>query len=358
LKVTVACPHELGTSEISAWRAMQRCAPEFMNPFLSPGFTLAAARVRSNTRVAVLEEGPDVVGFFPFEQTRLRIARPIAPGISDRQGIVHLPGLDPDPARLLAQCNIEVWEFDHLLSCQIPGPALFTRHRSPIIDVSRGYETYARTQRSRSRRTFKSTEYKERKLGRDVGQVSLEFHARDPDGLRLLLKWKSAQYRRTGRRDRFATGWIERLVWDLFEHDGDGCAGTLTTLNAAGRIVAAHYGLMSENSLSCWFPAYDPSLARYSPGLILHLRMAEAAASAGLRQLDLGKGDEPYKQSLKTGDLTVGEGALYRPSVAAVVHGVRRMPVRYASNFVLSHQRLRRVARTTLARVGRMRSPA
>jgi CelD/BcsL family acetyltransferase involved in cellulose biosynthesis len=329
-----------------------------MNPFLSPGFTLAVARVRPDTRVAVLEEGADIVGFFPFEHTRLRIGRPVAPGVSDRQGIVHFRGFDPDPVEVLQKCNLDVWEFDHLLSSQIAQPALVTRQCSPIIDVSHGYETYAQMQRITSRRTFKSTEYKERKLRRDLGPVRLEFEARDPDGLRVLLKWKSAQYRRTGRRDRFATGWIARLVWDLFEHDHDGCTGTLTTLYAADRIVAAHFGLMSENSLSCWFPAYDPRLPRYSPGLVLHLRMAEAAASAGLHYLELGKGDEPYKQSLKTGDLAVGEGALYRPSVGAVLHGVRRMPVRYASNFVLSHQRLRRVARNTLARVGRMRSSA
>ncbi len=86
--------------------------------------------------------------------------------------------------------------------------------------------------------------------------------------------------------------------------------------------------------------------------------MAQAAAEAGLDHLDLGKGDEVYKQWLKTGDLTVGEGALYRPSMAAVVHGARRMPVRYASNFVLRHQRLRRMARNTLARVGRIRGAA
>jgi hypothetical protein len=90
------------------------------------------------------------VGFFPFEQTRLRIARPVAPGVSDRQGIVHFRGLDPDPVRLLAKC---------------------TRQSSPIIDVSHGYEPYARMQRTRSRRTFKSTEYKQRKLRRDLGAV-------------------------------------------------------------------------------------------------------------------------------------------------------------------------------------------
>jgi CelD/BcsL family acetyltransferase involved in cellulose biosynthesis len=370
MKVAVIRPQELGASELAAWRAMQRSTPALLNPFLSPGFTLAAARVRPETRLAVLEDGQEIVGFFPFERRPVRTALPVGAGISDRQGLVHVPGLEWDPVDLLRRCKLDVWEFDHLLSAQIPSVqgtarrqasgecAFLVQRSSPIIDVSRGYEEYAREQRCRSRRTFRSTLYKERKLGRDLGPVRLEFDVRDAAALRLLLKWKSAQYRRTGRRDRFAVGWIERLVYDLFEHNADGCHGTLTALSAAERIVAVHFGLRSERSLSCWFPAYDPSLAKYSPGLVLHLRMAEAAAGAGLDHLELGKGDEVYKQSLKTGDLTIGEGALYRPSVAAVMHGVRRMPVRYASNFVLSHQRLRRVARSTLARVGRMRSPA
>jgi CelD/BcsL family acetyltransferase involved in cellulose biosynthesis len=359
MNVSVVRPHELGPSEVEAWRAMQRSTPDLMNPFLSPGFTLAAARIRPDTRVAVLQDGPRIVGFFPFERTRLRIARPVAPGISDRQGIVHVPGVDADPVELLDKCNVDVWEFDHLLGSQIPlGPPLMTRRDSPIIDVSHGYKAYAQQQRLRSKRTFRFTEYKQRKLGRDLGPLRLEFDAHDPHAMDLLLKWKSAQYRRTGRHDRFAIGWIRRLVWDLFEQDQCGCDGTLTVLYVAERVAAVHFGLTSDKSLSCWFPSYDPSLGAYSPGLVLFLMMAEAAARAGLHHLDLGKGDEAYKQSLKTGDLTVGEGAVYRPSVAAVVHGVRRMPVVYASNFVLGHQRLRRVARTTLARVGRMRTPA
>lgn len=349
---------------------MQRSSADLLNPFLSPGFTLAVGRVRPDTRVAVLEDGRQLVGFFPFQLGRLRIALPLAPGVSDGQGIIHVPGLEWDPVELLRACRLDVWEFDHLLSAQLPSVQRATRQRvgsdcayvtrrdSPIIDLSSGFEAYAEHQRRSTRRSFRTTLYKERKLGRELSPVRITFAAHDKDALRLLLGWKSAQYRRTGRRDRFATGWIERLVWDLFDGDHAGCWGTLTALRAGDRIVAAHFGLRSANSLSCWFPAYDPELARYSPGLVLYLRMAEAAAGAGLDHLDLGKGDEIYKQWLKTGDLTVGEGALYRPSVAAVVHGARRMPVRYASNFVLRHQRLRRVARNTLARVGRIRSAA
>ncbi|CAM5675051.1 hypothetical protein MAUB1S_03880 [Mycolicibacterium aubagnense] len=60
--------------------------------------------------------------------------------------------------------------------------------------------------------------------------------------------------------------------------------------------------------LACWFPAYDPSYARYSPGLVLHLRMAEAAAAEGIGLLDMGRGPAEYKDALKTGELAVQRG--------------------------------------------------
>ena len=120
--------------------------------------------------------------------------------------------------------------------------------------------------------------------------------------------------------------------------------------------MAAHFGLRSESSLSCWFPAHDISLAKYSPGLSLHLKMAEAAATAGLLHLDLGKGDEEYKHSLNTADKIVGEGWIDRPSAAAVVRRVQRAPGRFVFNLILTHPRLRRAARRLLRQIGSMRS--
>jgi CelD/BcsL family acetyltransferase involved in cellulose biosynthesis len=357
MKVSVVRPHELGAAELSAWRAMQRASPAFVNPFLSPGFTLAAGRVRPAARVAVLEEGRDVVGFFPFEQGPFRIGRPIGAGVSDSQGVVHTPGLEWSLPELLKCCHLDVWEFDHLVAGQIASAGQgVARRSSPVIDVSDGYDAYVAERQRSSKKVIKSTLYKERKLGRDFGGARFEFDTQDPQALVLLMRWKSAQYRRTGRRDRFAIGWIERLVWDLFETRPDGCTGILSVLYSADRMVAAHFGLRCDRSLSCWFPAYDPSIASYSPGLLLHLKMAGAAAIAGIRYLDLGKGDEAYKQSLKTGDLTVGEGSVHRPSVASVVHAVRRTPGRWASNAILSHPRLRHATRRTLKQVGSLRS--
>lgn len=350
-------PGELGPGDLVAWRAMQRSNPELAHPFLSPGFAQAAGRARDDARVAVLEEGSQVVGYFPFELGRLRSGRPIAAGVSDRQAVIHAPGLEWDGRELLRRCRLDVWDFDHLVAGQIASAGSnVTRRSSPIIDVSDGYEAYLAGRLRTSRKTLSSTLAKQRKLQRDLGTTRFDLDVRDPAPFALLMGWKSAQYRRTGRRDRVGIGWVRRLLSDLFETRSDGCAGTLSVLYAADRVVAAHFGLRSDAMIACWFPAYDVSLARYSPGLALHLSMAEAAAGAGVRYLDLGKGDEEYKQSLKSGDLDVGEGWIDRPSAAALVRRAQRTPGRVVSCAISRSPRLRRAARKALRRLGGLRS--
>jgi CelD/BcsL family acetyltransferase involved in cellulose biosynthesis len=357
MKVTVIRPHELGATEISAWRTMQQSSPEFTNAFLSPGFTVAAGRVCPTARVGVMEDGHDVVGFFPFEQGRSRIGRPIAAGVCDFQAVIHAPGVEWSMRDLLEGCNLDVWEFDHLIARQAQSTGRNVALRpSPIIDVSDGYAAYLEERLRVSKKIFKSTLYKSRKLEREVGATRFEFDNQEADVLGILIRWKSQQYRRTGYRDQFGIEWIRRLVWELFETRRDGCAATLSVLYAADRVIAVHLGLRSDQALSCWFPAYDVELARYSPGLWLHLKMAEAAAQAGLRHLDLGKGDEEYKQSLKTGDLFVGEGWIDRPSLVACMRRVQRAPGRIAVDFVLRRPRLRQAARRTLRTIGDLRS--
>jgi CelD/BcsL family acetyltransferase involved in cellulose biosynthesis len=196
---------------------------------------------------------------------------------------------------------------------------------------------------------------KARKLERELGALRFEFDARDPAALDLVLRWKSAQYRRTGRWDRFARPWIRRLVADLFDQRVDGTVGTLSLLWAGDRLIAGHFGLRSQRVLASWFPAYDVAAARYSPGWLLFLRMAEAAAERDLEHIDLGKGDEDYKQSLKTADLAVAEGWVQRRSTQALLRAAVREPPRRAKRFVLDRPAPRRSGRRLLHAVGRIR---
>ncbi|WP_405985959.1 GNAT family N-acetyltransferase [Streptomyces sp. NBC_00872] len=372
-RIRVAEPGSLDETEIDAWRALRALSGAPASPFMEPEFTRAVGRVRPTARVAVVREHPaedgaggvsgyggpragEPVGFFPYETGPLGHGRAIGLGVSDVQGAVFRDGLRLSAPELLKACSLSAWEFDNLEAGQeLFAPATAEEFESPVIDVREGYEAYETALRARSPKFLRTTSAKERRLGRQAGEVRFVFDERDPAALRRLMEWKSAQYRRTGRRDRFAKEWISALVRQLAETRAPGCSGVLSVLYVADRPVAAHFGLRSRTVLACWFPAYDPAFAKYSPGLILHLRMAEAAAGAGIQVLDLGRGAAEYKDALKTGGVRVYEGSVARPGARAALHWLSREPSRRAHSFVRSRPKLAGYAQRTLNRVGRLR---
>ncbi|MGW8066250.1 GNAT family N-acetyltransferase [Streptomyces ziwulingensis] len=107
--------------------------------------------------------------------------------------------------------------------------------------------------------------------------------------------------------------------------------------------------------LSWWFPAYDRAYGTYSPGLLLQLRMLEAAAADGSESADLGSGPTRYKESFKTRDLTVYGGAVVRAGAGGAVHRPAREPVRAARRFVRERPGPARGAAGTLEGLGRLR---
>ncbi|WP_461082116.1 GNAT family N-acetyltransferase [Streptomyces deserti] len=356
-RILVLRPEELTANDHKMWREIRTESGAPANPFLDPVFTTAVGRVRPGAAVAVLQEDGSPAGFFPYERGPLGQGRAIGLGVSDSQGAVLRPGIRIDARRLLAPCALSSWEFDNLEA----GQGLFVPYAaeqlaSPVVDIDEGFERYTERLREKSPSFLRQTLAKERKLARQVGEVRFVYDARDPDALRALMEWKSAQYRRTGRRDRFAQEWITRLVGLLSESDEPECRGVLSVLYAAGRPVAAHFGLRSRTVLSWWFPAYDRAYGKYSPGLVLQLRMLEAAAADGIRMVDLGSGAARYKESFKTRDLRVYEGAVVRRGPGGAVHWLRREPARAARRFVRHRPRLAGAASRALAEVGRLRN--
>ena len=65
--------------------------------------------------------------------------------------------------------------------------------------------------------------------------------------------------------------------------------------------MSVHFGMLTQKMLHYWFPAYHPAFAKYSPGTELLLRVAEHAAQRGIEKLDLGSGDDPYKNKFCNG---------------------------------------------------------
>ncbi|MFF5208973.1 GNAT family N-acetyltransferase [Streptosporangium sp. NPDC000396] len=358
MKITVIRPEELGAAEISAWREMQRATPHLANPFLSPEFVIAIGAVNAEARVAVISEESGPVGFFPFERHAGGVGTAIGAWVSLCQGVIHSPGAEFDAETLLRGCGLHVWEF----GCMVDGQPWFQpfevlRQEAVVLDLAGGYPAYLEGLRERSPKFLKSTLYKERKLGRDIGELTFEFAVRDEEQFRLLRRWKSDQYRRMGRPDRFGKAWVVELAERLHAIDTGDFAGPLSMLYCDGKPIAGHFGLRSDRILIGWFPAYDPAFAKYSPGLIQHLRMAEAAAAIGIQTMDLGIGTgSEYKEALRSRGEPVTEGCVRRRSAGAAAHWLRSTPIRRVRQFILDSPVLYGAADRTMKRYGDLRS--
>jgi len=356
MQISIVRTWDLGSTEITAWHDMQRQTPALANPFLSPEFAMAVGKVRPEARVAVLADGAELSGFFPFERRRSGVGVPVGAGLTDCQGLVHSPGAQWDPRELLRACGVSVWRFDHLVAGQRPFERYATATAaSPVIDLTDGFAAYSDRLRARSPQVGRDVARKSRKLEREVGELRFVPDSRDLSDLRSLMGWKSDQYRRTGRRDRFDQPWIVDLVEDLLSSHGGAFSGLLSMLYVADKPAAGHFGVRYGDVLGHWFPAYDSSLGRYSPGMIQHLRMIEESAALGVRSIDLGKGAKRYKEQLKSYDLTVAEGIVTGSSARAAVHRAAHGPARWAVRQIRAHRGLFAAADQVLKRYGRLR---
>jgi CelD/BcsL family acetyltransferase involved in cellulose biosynthesis len=356
VRTTVVRPAELGAAEQAIWRSFQQAQPGLGSPFLAPEMTAAAGKVRPGTRVAVLEDAGQIIGFFPFERRSFGYGTPVAGGLTDCQGVVHAPDAGWDAHDLLRSCGLGVWVFDHLVDGQKPfEPYQVLRAPAPVIDLSNGSAAVLADLPRRSSRTKKLPRLK-RRLERDIGPLRFEFESRDPAALRMLMAWKSAQYRRTGRTDRFARPWIRQFVSDMLDLHSPHFALVLSVLYAGDQPVAALLAPRRGGVLADWFPAFDPGFASYSPGLLHRLHLIEAAAASGVRLIELGRGTYEHKDLFKTGDVMVGEGKVVRCSGGAALYYTGRAPLRRLRQTVMDSPPLYRAADAVLTRYGRLHS--
>lgn len=310
LTASVVHPSELGDAERRLWSSFT-AESSLGSPFLSWPFVESIGRVRDDARVATFREGPDVCGFLAFQLDEASPAgRPIGATICDAQAVVARPGWTFEPRRLLETAGLCRWSFDHLATHQAPFvPYHWSRHRSPIVDLSAGHDAFLDEVRGHSKDLIAQVARRRRKLEREVGPVVCEWQSNDPDAdFERLSRWKSEQYGREDTWDRFAIPWIAEALGLLAKQRDPTCTGLLTSIRAGEHLVAAHFGLLGADRLSWWFPTYNPDFGRYSPGLILLLDIVAAAAARGVRTVDLGRGEHGYKLRVTSKFYEVAEG--------------------------------------------------
>jgi CelD/BcsL family acetyltransferase involved in cellulose biosynthesis len=351
VKASVIRPRELGERELTRWRELQAVDLELQSPFLSAGFARAVDAVSDRARVAVFQDAGALVGFLPFELRTRGIGTAIGRKVNNRQAFVHEPGLEWSWSQLLDATNLDVLELSDLVGEQADARRSLEPVGAPIIDATPGWDVWLK--QVKQSKNIKTILYKERKLKREVPDVRfVSGPAKDSDAVRRLVAWKSQQYRRSGWPDLFARRGVRELLDVLASDPEDGLRAVGSSLHIDGRLVATDLSLTSDTVFAGWFAAYDPELARASVGAIRTLRTIEAAFDRGVDRIDLSRGDESYKDTLKTGDGQVATGFVARRSARSAVYQAGHVPLAAVRSYVLSHPEARSFVRESLKKFG------
>jgi len=327
MKTHLLHPRELGPSLVEHWRQLLQAPgmPEaFSSPFFSPEFAQLVGEVRPRSRIAVIEADGIVVGFHGFEANALGLGGPLAARLSDGHGPVLDPRLHWDPAHWLPACGLRSWQFDHLPADLQGFAAHCTRRVSAWqVRLDAGFAAYRAGIETRSN-WIRRAEPKLRRLERQIGPLRFEANTADPLAWDRLAQWKSAQYRRSGLVDHFATPWVLDYLERLRQSRGIGLTGMMSALYAGERVVAVHLGMRSQRVWHHYLPTYDRELAGFSPGMGLLLRMLQAAPDLGITMLDFSSGDMDYKRSVSTDCVQLAQGAVEPVWMRTVRRGARR----------------------------------
>lgn len=326
MDVKLVRPADLTAAQRSIWSRLQRADKAVGSPYFRPEFTLAVSSVRADVEVAVLYEGSEIVGFFPFQRNRLNVGKPVGGRLSDFQGVIVRKGLVWNVDELMRGCRLTAWDFDHLITSQEAfSPHHWLTDESPYLDLSNGFDAYLSEMNKSKSNHIKNALRKSRKAEREIGPVRLEFNTFDDSVFETLKELKSQQYQQSKLVDIFRIPWIVELLERIRVHQSDDFSGVLSALYIDDQLAAAHFGMRTGNILHYWFPVYDRKFLKLSPGLMLLVELARVAEKVGIQRIDLGKGSEQFKRSFMSGAIQVAEGSVEcRPVSRAIRHNWRR----------------------------------
>lgn len=319
MDIRVFLVSDLTPAHWARWEEIRGQAPELDSPYFCPDYLRALAAFRDDVRVAVLESGGEIEGFFPHQRRAFGLGSPPGGRLSDFHGLVASRELEVDVPALLRACRLSTFDFHALVA----GQAAFAPHASRVLeshylDTSKGLEGYEAGLRNAKSFQPKRLQAARRKA---EGQFKVEFvpAAEEPRLLDTLLEWKSRQYREAGTIDNFSYGWIRGFIGRLHATRTEGFAGMLSVLLFDGAPAALHFGMRSRDAWHWWFPRHAEAFAKFSPGSLLLQYAVEHAPRLGVKRIDLGYGDEEFKLRLRSGALPVASGRVELPSVAGAL---------------------------------------
>lgn len=324
MRIEVVRPRELGDAEIARWQALQSADADTRSPFLSPSWARIVDAVRPDIRVAVIEDGGKIVGFFPAQRSSPFAALGCGAPLCDYEGVISEKDLNVDPRSLARALRVDRVDFAFLPSKQT-NFAPFAKETvvSHVLDLSGGIDAFFEQRKKEGSSTFRDAPKKRRKMQREIGEVRFEARAKDAAAFDQMMAWKRAQTLRTGQPDIYGRKWVQDVFRRVFESDAADCRGYFMSLYAADKLAGAMFCIASSDVAHAWVTAYDPALEQFSPGLIIWMDFLQDAAAAGYKELDYGAGDYRFKIATANVQRELTKGFAARPSMAALVRSAQ-----------------------------------
>ena len=315
LQIEVVEAGQLTVADRVLWRAMVEANPDLASPYFRWEFTEIAARVSPDAAVAILSKGGRTIGYFPHQRRGAAI-QPLGAPMNDYHGVIAMPGEAPSLAAVASllnapRLNVSAWV----------GPSGAGELRETLMTVTpaEGFDPWYAERRKTWGKYFKDKERARRSLEAELGPIRVERGLKDPALLDHLIGLKRDQYARTGRHDIFACGWTRDLLHALMASEHDDFGASMAALWAGDRLTAIEYSLHAGDRYHFWFPAYQPELARCSPGILLTMDTMRLGCEAGFRVFDFGFGGEGYKKYFCNATQTVREAVILRPGVGSML---------------------------------------
>ncbi|HEX5366457.1 MAG TPA: GNAT family N-acetyltransferase [Acidimicrobiales bacterium] len=292
--------------------------------------------------VVVVRDGPAVVGIAPLLRTRVGVGplratvlERIAADAGDYGGMVLGPRAEEAVALLVDHLAARLrGDADVVVLGRLASDARFTRllgdelvRRAATVattvdrlagaclhaDVTAGFDLARKAKKHKIRR------YRGR-LAEQHGEVAFVRHTGPTleEGLDRLV---TLHDRRWAVLDEPVQGLMAAPAGRAFLLDAvralDG-AGALRLLSveAGGRPAGVELDLVSGRRQFLFKGAFDPELAAFAPGQLLHHRAFEEGLAEGIEVFDFCRGDAPYKRRWTNGERTLATVTLARPGPA------------------------------------------
>jgi CelD/BcsL family acetyltransferase involved in cellulose biosynthesis len=240
----------------------------------------------------------------------LRVAEFVGGRASALADLLLAPGEADETARALAE-RAEKGDHDLADLFGLPGGSvlaralaperlrLIERVEAPVLDLSPGWdEVYKAKTSSKKRNLHKRRRRQISEQGRSL--AVRRAHSLEELEPALEAAFELHELRWSGRPDGsgFATPAGRRFNRAVLRRLADRNIPRIVTLELDGRAIAFHYYFALANRMYVYRLAFDPALARFSPGVVNTLDAIEAASDEGLELVEFLGGDERYKLEL------------------------------------------------------------